>query len=288
MRPVAEIRADLEHPHTAALTALHSTTIGDGPIGRLLRDVEPLAERLAALYSQLAAAIFERDDAQRECAELWDALDAARMVIDEAQAKIRSRDQARARAQAVDVVAGADLAAKLALYLATRQHTLSTADLTGADQWCAEASYVVGEADELHKAIDQLCALEEGPADQADDDQWDAAQRAVRHELADVVLAATALAGMLPGGVTIEACIAEKTEADRPRMIRLWRRDVPPAALTVTITADTSKFDEAMSRASSGAMCSCGGELTVWCFDCGDWVCDDCGCSADHEDREER
>lgn len=28
-------------------------------------------------------------------------------------------------------------------------------------------------------------------------------------------------------------------------------------------------------------MCSCGGELTVWCFDCGDWVCDDCGCASD-------
>lgn len=26
-------------------------------------------------------------------------------------------------------------------------------------------------------------------------------------------------------------------------------------------------------------MCSCGGELTVWCFEHGDWVCDDCGCA---------
>ena len=25
-------------------------------------------------------------------------------------------------------------------------------------------------------------------------------------------------------------------------------------------------------------MCSCGGGLTVWCFDCGDWVCEFCGC----------
>lgn len=31
-------------------------------------------------------------------------------------------------------------------------------------------------------------------------------------------------------------------------------------------------------------MCPCGGELTEWCYECGDWVCDDCGCSADHED----
>jgi hypothetical protein len=39
----------------------------------------------------------------------------------------------------------------------------------------------------------------------------------VRHEIADVVLAATTLAGMLPGDVTVEACIDEKTEADRGR-----------------------------------------------------------------------
>lgn len=25
-------------------------------------------------------------------------------------------------------------------------------------------------------------------------------------------------------------------------------------------------------------MCTCGGELIAWCFDCGDWVCDECGC----------
>lgn len=29
-------------------------------------------------------------------------------------------------------------------------------------------------------------------------------------------------------------------------------------------------------------MCPCGGEMTVWCFDCGDDVCDDCGCREDH------
>lgn len=29
-------------------------------------------------------------------------------------------------------------------------------------------------------------------------------------------------------------------------------------------------------------MCSCGGELTVWCYECGDWVCDDCGCRGEH------
>lgn len=30
-------------------------------------------------------------------------------------------------------------------------------------------------------------------------------------------------------------------------------------------------------------MCPCGGELTVWCLVCGDWVCDDCGCADDHQ-----
>lgn len=32
-------------------------------------------------------------------------------------------------------------------------------------------------------------------------------------------------------------------------------------------------------------MCDCGGELTDWCFDCSDWVCDECGCpsSFDHD-----
>jgi hypothetical protein len=31
-------------------------------------------------------------------------------------------------------------------------------------------------------------------------------------------------------------------------------------------------------------MCPCGGEMTDWCFDCGDYACDDCGCpnSLDH------
>lgn len=32
-------------------------------------------------------------------------------------------------------------------------------------------------------------------------------------------------------------------------------------------------------------MCSCGGELTVWCSAHGDWVCDDCGCTACDEEE---
>lgn len=55
MRSVDEIRADLEHPHSAALTAFHSTTIGDGPIGRLLRDVQPLLALLEAVEEVVAA-----------------------------------------------------------------------------------------------------------------------------------------------------------------------------------------------------------------------------------------
>jgi hypothetical protein len=37
-------------------------------------------------------------------------------------------------------------------------------------------------------------------------------------------------------------------------------------------------------------MCSCGGELTLWCFEHGDWVCGECGCyeceADDFEDAE--
>lgn len=35
-------------------------------------------------------------------------------------------------------------------------------------------------------------------------------------------------------------------------------------------------------------MCPCGGELTVWCFEHGDWVCDDCGCPECHIDEDEQ
>lgn len=30
-------------------------------------------------------------------------------------------------------------------------------------------------------------------------------------------------------------------------------------------------------------MCSCGGLLTGWCYECGDDVCSHCGCLVDHE-----
>lgn len=103
------------------------------------------------------------------------------------------------------------LAAQLANYLAARQHTLSTAHLTGMEQLLAEAAYVRDEAQELYDAMVALAdAAEHGMSTRLH-------MRDVRHEVADVALSVTALAGMLPGGVTVEACIAEKTEADRGR-----------------------------------------------------------------------
>jgi NTP pyrophosphatase (non-canonical NTP hydrolase) len=96
------------------------------------------------------------------------------------------------------------LAEQLENYLTVRQHTLSTAHLSGADQFIAEAEYILGEAQELLDAVNDLFM----PATVD-------VMACVRHELADVVLAATCLAGMF--GVTVEDCIAEKTEADRGR-----------------------------------------------------------------------
>ena len=96
------------------------------------------------------------------------------------------------------------LAEKLANYLMVREHTLSTAHLSGATKIIAEAEYVHGEAKELLDAVNDLYA----PANVD-------VMECVRHEIADVVLATTCLAGYL--GVTIEDCIAEKTEHDRGR-----------------------------------------------------------------------
>lgn len=111
-----------------------------------------------------------------------------------------------------------DLAAALARYLEVRQHTLSTAHLTGLDQLVAEARYVRGEATELRDAVDDYVAARNFAQFEADPESFGVGElRDVRYEIADVVLAATCLAGMLPGDVTVEACIAEKTEHDRGR-----------------------------------------------------------------------
>lgn len=118
----------------------------------------------------------------------------------------------------------AALADLLAAYLEARQHTLSTAHLTGWDQLLAEASYVLGEALELRDAV--MGALYTwhlaGPERRVE------LMRAIGHEVADVALADTTFAEILGKPewavwmaslepVTVERCIAEKTEADRGR-----------------------------------------------------------------------
>lgn len=99
------------------------------------------------------------------------------------------------------------MAERLAHYLAIRDHTLSTDGLDWASQLQGEADYVVGEAKELRDAIEALTGLK--------GDSYAALARHVRHEIADVALANAALAGIF--GVSVESCIAEKTEADRDR-----------------------------------------------------------------------
>lgn len=89
-------------------------------------------------------------------------------------------------------------------YLEVRQHTLSIDGKPWTEAVLAQARYVVGEAKELDDAVNDLFA----PAN------VDVGQ-CIRHEIADVVLATVTLANLL--GVTVEACIAEKTEHDRGR-----------------------------------------------------------------------
>jgi NTP pyrophosphatase (non-canonical NTP hydrolase) len=89
-----------------------------------------------------------------------------------------------------------DLATLQAGYLAARQHTVNQ------DTPCGQAAYVLGEAAELAVACKRADALNGWPA-------------FVRHEIADVVLAVVTLANMLD--LTVEDCIAEKTEHDRGR-----------------------------------------------------------------------
>lgn len=99
------------------------------------------------------------------------------------------------------------MAAQLANYLKVREHTLSTAALMGDAQLLAEAVYVLGEARELHDAVEALT--------RSNMDGLSRCREHVRHEIADVALSNAALATMF--NVTVEDCIAEKTEADRGR-----------------------------------------------------------------------
>jgi NTP pyrophosphatase (non-canonical NTP hydrolase) len=252
MRSEAEIRADLEHPHTAALTALHSTTVGDGPIGRLLRDVEPLLDR-CTFAEQFA------DETGQDSADLWDAVDKARAVCDDALANIRRRGQAKAWAQAEAAVVIATsarscddckgrpniwcswctqpppgfafghvlpgpgpaqaghvtLAEMQANYLEVRQHTLSTAGLPHPEKIYDQVEYVIDEARELKSAIEDLTSKWGVEDETGRKLTLRELLTAVRHEIADVVLATVTLASYF--GLAVEDCIAEKTEADRGR-----------------------------------------------------------------------
>lgn len=123
----------------------------------------------------------------------------------------RKADAALAIIGAVQPPHPSPLTGLLHQYLTTRQHTLSTAHLTGMEQMVAEAEYVLKEATELRDAMLALAAAD--AQGEATEDHW----RHVRHEVADVTLADTTFAWLMPGGVTVEACIEEKTEADRGR-----------------------------------------------------------------------
>lgn len=103
------------------------------------------------------------------------------------------------------------LAAQLATYLATRGHTLSTAQLTRMDQLLAEAAYVRDQGQELYDAVVALALAD--ARGKATEEHW----RHVRHEVAEVTLADTAFAGMMPSDITVEACIAEKTATNQGR-----------------------------------------------------------------------
>lgn len=92
-------------------------------------------------------------------------------------------------------------------YLEVRQHTPSTAGLPLDEKLIAQARYVLCETWELLDAVEGLAVVDR--LAQA------GARAGVRHEIADVVISATVLAGYL--GTSVEACIAEKTEADRGR-----------------------------------------------------------------------
>jgi hypothetical protein len=89
-------------------------------------------------------------------------------------------------------------------YLAARGLTISTAGKPFMTAMAGQATYVLSEAKELYDAVSDLFAT--ANVDMAE---------CIRHEIADVVLATVTLANIMC--VTVEDCIAEKTEADRGR-----------------------------------------------------------------------
>jgi hypothetical protein len=93
-------------------------------------------------------------------------------------------------------------------YLAARGVDLDRSTTDPRSAVLAQADYVRTEVNELHDAVADWYA---------DGEVGHEAKRLrpVRHEIADVVLAATRLARLV--GTTVEDCIDEKTEHDRGR-----------------------------------------------------------------------
>lgn len=103
-----------------------------------------------------------------------------------------------------------------ACYLEVRQHTLSTANLDYLPKLRAQARYVRGEANELSDSVADYCDALLLARYESVPEAFTVDELAhVRHEIADVTLATVTLANIV--GVTVEACIAEKTEHDRGR-----------------------------------------------------------------------
>lgn len=122
----------------------------------------------------------------------------------------RAQDEI-ARLRAIDTV---DVAVRLAHYHAARGITLPYAGMPLNEAVSDQATYVHGECKELLDAVDAWLA---GPASfDGDPHDIDAhTLRAIRLEIADVVLACAVLADQID--TTVEACIDEKMEADRGR-----------------------------------------------------------------------
>lgn len=101
-----------------------------------------------------------------------------------------------------------DLRAMQAAYLESRGHVLSIDGLPFEKALEAQGKYVLGEALELHGAVFEVLSA-------SGDEQQDAANEHLRHEIADVVLAVVTLANV--AGWFVEDCIGMKTEKDRDR-----------------------------------------------------------------------
>lgn len=120
------------------------------------------------------------------------------------QEGIAEKWEARAR---VAEVAAQPMEDRLAEYLNARGIAFPLAQMPLDEAVSTQSTYIHGEAEELLSAVGEW--LDAG----ADADNSHVG--AMRQELADVVLACAVLAEEL--GTTVEACIHEKTEADRGR-----------------------------------------------------------------------